>query len=375
MKNYPEFPQDKDLYYLNHAAVSPWPARTARAVTDFANENVARGAAAYPVWLKKERLLRQQICDLINAPTLESIALLKNTSEAISVVAEGIDWNTGDNVVTTSEEFPSNRIPWQAQSRHGVELREVDLGAEPGGEQALMAACNRDTRVLTVSSVQFGSGYKLDLDVLGRYCRQKNILFCVDAIQSIGAHALDVQQCDADFVMADAHKWMMGPEGIALFYCREERLEQLRLHQYGWHMVENAGNYDIKEWTPAPDARRFECGSPNMLGIHAMSASLSLLLEVGMDNIEQQISIRVDSLVDALGNDARFDIITPEDPRRRAGIVNFRPVEHDAAELHKALIARGVICAHRGGGIRFSPHFYTTTETINKVLEIINIIY
>ncbi|MDX1519248.1 MAG: aminotransferase class V-fold PLP-dependent enzyme, partial [Gammaproteobacteria bacterium] len=277
-----EFPLDEGIYYLNHAAVSPWPVRTAKAVSEFARENTVYGASRYPEWVKTESLLREQLRKLINAPSTESIALLKNTSEAISVVAEGLKWKHGDNVVSTSQEFPSNRFPWQAQADKGVEFREANLESGASPEQALIDACDRNTRVMAISSVQYGSGLKLDLEVLGQYCRGKDILFCVDAIQSLGAHTLDVQACHADFVMADAHKWMMGPEGIALFYCRDDWIDRLELHQYGWHMVENAGNYDQREWNPAPDARRFECGSPNMLGIHALSASLSLIEEVGM---------------------------------------------------------------------------------------------
>lgn len=369
-----EFPQEPGLFYLNHAAVSPWPLRTAQAVANFATENVTRGASHYPDWVKKETFLREQIRSLINAESIDSIALLKNTSEAISVVSEGIQWKQGDNVVSSNQEFPSNRIPWQAQARHGVEFREVDLETGPTPEQNLIDACDRHTRVLAISSVQYGSGLKLDLERLGEFCRKKDIFFCVDAIQSIGAHVLDVQQCHADFVMADGHKWMMGPEGIALFYCRDELLEQLQLHQYGWHMVENAGNYDEKEWLPAANARRFECGSPNMLGIHALSASLSLLEETGLEKIEQRITGHIDKFIQSLDSDNRFQLMTPMDPSHRAGIITFRLRDREVAEVHRELVKNGVICAHRFGGIRFSPHFYTSNEAIKKVLEILNII-
>ncbi len=368
-----EFPLVDGLIYLNHAAVSPWPARTAEAVYRFANENTFTGAKNYPAWLAHEKKLRKQVQDLIHAPDIDDIALLKNTSEALSVVAEGIAWNTGDNIVTTDEEFPSNRIVWEAQQRHGVTLKEINVRDNENPEQALMNQCDAKTRVMAVSSVQFASGIRLDLELLGKFCRDQDILFCVDAIQSIGAIPMDVQAIQADFVMADGHKWMLGPEGLALFYCREKVRHELQLHQFGWHMVEHSGDYDRKDWEPAASARRFECGSPNMLGIYALSASLSLLQEVGIDRIEQRIHVLVDLLFELFSKTAGVSIITPEPRERRAGIFTMKFANHDMQELHKELINHQVICAYRGGGIRFSPHFYNSTENIYKLDDIISL--
>lgn len=368
-----EFPQEKDLVYLNHAAVAPWPKRTTDAVKKFAEENNRTGAANYKQWLEKETRLREQLRDFINAPLVDEISLLKNTSEALSVVACGIDWKSGENIVTTDQEFPSNRIAWQAQSRHGVKLREVDIAATVEPEKALLDACDNYTRVMTVSSVQYGTGFRLDLARLGQFCQDKNILFCVDAIQSIGAHRFDVQEIQADFAMADAHKWMLGPEGIALFYCRSRLRDQLELHQYGWHMVEDRNNYDSKSWEPAINGHRFECGSSNMLGIHALSASLSLFQEIGMENVEPMLLDHTDYLTEQL---LRFDgvrLISPQDRQRRAGIVTFTIDDVDMAELQQKLFIEKVICAYRVGGIRLSPHFYTERAKIDKVLEIITV--
>lgn len=363
-----EFPQPADLVYLNHAAVSPWPARSAEAVKQFVDENVSMGATHYKKWLNTERTLRQQIKDLVNAPSVDDIALLKNTSEALSVVACGIDWQAGDNVVSSNEEFPSNRVPWQAQQANGVDFRPVDISNnEP--EQALIEACDGQTRVLTISSVQYSSGIRLDLAVLGEFCRKNNILFCVDAIQSIGAHKIDVQEIHADFVMADAHKWMLGPEGIALFYCKAERREQLALHQFGWHMLENAGDFDATSMQPTSTAQRFECGSLNMLGIHALSASLSLIEEIGIEQIERIIFNNISYLIDKLNNIDGISILTPVQQRHHAGIVTFSLDSIDSVELHRMLMNNNVICAQRGAGIRFSPHFYISTEKLDKAIE------
>lgn len=366
-----EFPLAEDIYYLNHAAVSPWPKRTSQAVQVFAYENCTQGAANYPKWLEQEKTLRKQLKTLINAPSIDDIALLKNTSEALSVVAEGLNWQSGDNIVSSNEEFPSNRLPWLAQAKHGVEFREVDLSAEASAEESLIAACDKKTRLLTISSVEYGSGRRFDLEMLGNFCRANNILFCVDAIQSLGALPFDCQQIKADFVMADAHKWLLGPEGIALFYSREEVRAQLNLHQYGWHMVKNAGNYDALDWQVADSAKRFECGSPNMLGIHAMSASLSLIEESGIDNIARLIINNTSYIIDNIKNIDGLSFISPTEKPHYAGIVTFNIDGVNIPLLHSKLMKNKVICANRAGGIRFSPHFYTSQEIINNSLDIL----
>ena len=370
-----EFPQDDDIIYLNHAAVAPWPKRTAEAVKQFADENARLGAVNYKQWLEKESFLRKQLCDFINAASIDEISLLKNTSEALSVVACGINWNSGENIVSTDQEFPSNRISWQAQQKHGVDFREVDISSAEDPEQALMDACDRNTRVLTVSSVQYGSGLRMDLARLGQFCRDNGILFCIDAIQSIGALQFDVQENQADFAMADAHKWMLAPEGIALFYCRADLRDLLELHQFGWHMVEDHNNYDTKIWKPAVNGRRFECGSMNMLGVHALSASLSLLQEVGMNTVESLLLERTNHLTEQLLRNGRIRILSPLQRQRRAGIVTFTIDGVDMAGFHQQLLGQKVICAHRMGAIRFSPHFYTELAKIDKSLEIISLTY
>lgn len=367
-----EFLIDPDIHYLNHAAVSPWPMRTANAVKKFADENVHSGASHYLDWLEIESKLKTQIKDLLNAPSANDIALLKNTSEALSVVACGIDWRDGNNIVSSDQEFPSNRIVWEAQARHGVEFREIDINSDDP-ESALINACDEHTRVMAVSSVQYGTGLKLDLAKLGQFCRDNDIYFCVDAIQSIGAHQFDIQAIKADFVMADAHKWMCGPEGIALFYCRAEIREQLQLNQFGWRMVENSGDYTRKDWTPATDARRFECGSPNMLGIHALSASLSLFEEIGMQQVAELVLKKSSYLVDKISKLDGITLLSPTSENRRAGIVTFIIEAKDNTEIYTNLMKNKVICANRLGGIRFSPHFYTDLKTINNSLEILSL--
>jgi len=366
-----EFKLEEDIIYLNHAAVSPWPYRTAEAIKQFAEENISSGASNYPDWIIKENELRGQLKRLINAPSEDDISLLKNTSEALSVVAEGIDWQTGDNIVSSNEEFPSNRFPWLAQAKHGVEFREIDIAHTESPEQALISACDAKTRLITISSVQYGTGRRLDLEQIGQFCHANNILYCVDAIQSLGALPFDAQSINADFVMADAHKWMLGPEGIALFYCNAEIRDSLALHQFGWRMVKDVGNYDSKDWQVADSGKRFECGSPNMLGIHALSASLSLIEEVGIEKISRNIINNICYIIDNINNIDGLNFISPIEKPHYAGIVTFNIDTIDMAGLYTKLLKNKVICANRAGGIRFSPHFYTSRNKIDKALAIL----
>ncbi|MVW77063.1 aminotransferase class V-fold PLP-dependent enzyme [Pseudomonas xionganensis] len=366
-----EFPQAPGLRYLNHAAVAPWPRRAAEAVTAFAQENLLSGARDYPDWLGVERRLRERLQRLLNAPSSADIALAKNTSEALSFVAFGLDWRAGDQVLISDEEFPSNRIVWEALSRFGVEVRQISLTAsDPEG--ALLAACGPRTRLLSVSAVQYASGLRLDLARLGQGCRQRGVLFCIDAIQQLGALPFDVQAYACDFAMADGHKWLLGPEGLGVFYCRDELREQLKLHEYGWHMLEHAGDYQRQDWQPAHSGKRFECGSPNMLGAMALEASLSLLEEVGMAQVAQGLNERIQALQDGLQRLPGCQLHSPLEPARRAGILTFSLEGWDNQLLHKRLLDQQVICAQRGAGIRFSPHFYTPEGVIEETLALVH---
>jgi selenocysteine lyase/cysteine desulfurase len=356
-----QFPIDANILYLNHAAVGVWPRRTAEVVKAFADENMRQGATDYPQWMKVERELRGRLQGLLGAASVDDIALTKNTSEALSLIAYGLDWQAGDHIVSSDQEFPSNRMVWESLQSKGVELRLADVsGHDP--EAALLACCNDKTRLLTVSSVQYGTGLRMDLNRLGEYCHDHGILFCVDAIQSLGALCFDALACQADFVVADGHKWMLGPEGLALFYSTPAARDALSLLQYGWHMAERAGDFDATDWMPATAARRFEPGSPNMLGIQALNASLSLLEEIGMADIEAAVLANANALMAWVNTHSELELITPTEPNRHAGIVTFRHKHKDQAAhaaLYRSLMKAGIVCAHRAGGIRFSPHFYS----------------
>jgi selenocysteine lyase/cysteine desulfurase len=365
-----DFQLDPSVVYLNHAAVAPWPRRTAEAVSRFAAANASRGASDYEAWLGVEQTLRARLARLLNAPSAEDVALVKNTSEALSFVACGLPWRHGDNVVSIAQEFPSNRIVWESLAPRGVALRLLDLYASADPEADLIALCDGDTRLVSVSSVQYARGLRLDLERIGTHCREHDILFCVDAIQQLGAIPFDVQAAQADFVAADGHKWMLGPEGLAVFYARDAVRDRIALSQFGWHMVERMGDFERTDWAPARSARRFECGSPNMLGIHALEASLALIEETGMASISDAIYRNISQCIELIECN-RFDLLSDPNPERRSGILTFRVPGLDQGAMHKALMRRGVVCALRGGGIRFSPHFHTSPRELERAFAIL----
>ncbi len=370
----PYFQLDDDIVHLNHAAVAPWPIVTRDAVVAFADENLSVGSQHYDQWLTTEQQLKQKLVQLINAESSDEIAILKNTSEGLSLIAQGLSFDTGDNIVVPAEEFPSNKVVWQALESQGIELRQVAVQDNEQPEKALIDAMDESTRLLSCSSVQYARGLRLDLNQIGLACKQNDTLFCVDAIQSLGALVFDAQACHADFVVADGHKWMCAPEGTALFYCRRSVQPLLQLRQYGWHMLKDAfdfsHNHDAMQI--AENAQRFESGSPNMMGIAALNASLGLLLDIGIENIQAKVMANATYLIEQFSKLPEITILTPTMTARHGGIITFQKGGVDNVQLYQYLQDKNVICAYRGDGIRFSPHFYTSRQVMDKALKLLS---
>jgi selenocysteine lyase/cysteine desulfurase len=363
------FPVLEQGHYLNHAAIAPWPLPVAEAVRQFAEENLRRGPRDYAAWIRREQSLRRQLAELAGAASPDEISLLKNTTEGISLVAWGLDWRAGDNVVLPRGEFASNRLPWLAQASRGVAIREVDIRSERDAEAALIAAMDGGTRLLSVSAVQWSDGFRLDLGRLGEACHERGVLFCVDAIQQLGALQLNAEDCQVDFLAADAHKWLLGPEGIALFYSRPGARERLALLQRGWHMFEHPWHFQRDDWTPAASGKRFEAGSPNSVGQAALHAAAELLLERGMRSVEARVLENTAYLLTRLVGLPGVRLVSHSDPARRSGIVSFSCERMAARELQRQLAARDVNCALRGDTIRLSPHFYQGEQELESFMR------
>lgn len=366
-----EFPILQHGLYANHAAIAPWPRLTSEAVIKFAEENCQQGPEKYPRWLLQETRLRERLARLINAASADDIALLKNTTEGICTIANGIDWRKGDNIVLPLDEFPSNRLPWLALRDSGVEVREVDIRSASDPEQALLARMDKHTRLLSVSAVQWIDGLRLRLETLGAACRHNKVLFFVDAIQHLGALQMDVQACNIDFLAADGHKWLLAPEGVAVFYCHKDIRSRLRLQQHGWRMVDESYQFDRAHWQPSDSAIRFEAGSPNILGQTALYASVGLLQQVGMQRVEAAIAENSLALSKGLTDIAGVELVREFDPHNFSGIVCFRTPQRELAEIHRAFKKSQLTCALRGDAIRLSPHFYQAGTPIDDILDLI----
>ena len=365
-----EFPVTKSYIYMNHAGVAPISSRVRDAMMGFVEDATVNGAVNVETWVETAEMCRSVAAQLINADSTE-IAFMKNTTQGILIVANGIDWREGDNVVTTAVEFPANVYPWWSlKERYGVETR---MAPEREGRIRLddiVAAIDERTRVVTISHVEFASGYRNDIKTLGKICRERDIWFVVDAIQSLGAIEVDVKLSYVDILAADGHKWLLAPEGAAIFYCADEKRERLINTNVGWSSVVNPRDFLNYDLTQKPDATRFEEGSYNSVGLYGLNAAIELLLEVGISTIETHILQLTRGLIEGLESKG-YRVITPNADSERAGIVVFESDQHTPTELYELLHEQKIITTERGSGLRVSPHFYNTGSEITHLLEVL----
>lgn len=358
------FPVTRNLVYLNHAAVGPLSTRAAEAMGSHARDQRDFGALHWRDWYHAHDSARAAAARLVGAEESE-IAILKNTSEGLSFVAEGLRWKDGDNAVVTALEFPSNMTPWRNLARRGVEVRVAPSPDVPG----IAPLVDERTRVVSVSSVAFHNGVVADLEGLGALCREREVRFCVDAIQSLGVLPMDVRRFNIDFLAADGHKWLCGPEGAAVFFVAAERREELDVLEFGWTNIVRLGSFLDADAVPRADGRRFEAGSLNTNGIYGLNAALDLIHEVGVDAIAGEV-IRLATLLADRLEGAGFRLGSPRPIS--SGIVGC--VVDDGRELmrlHGELEKRSIVCAPREGMLRFSPHYYNEDAEIERVVEVL----
>jgi selenocysteine lyase/cysteine desulfurase len=367
------FPILRHWHFFNHAGVSPLPHAASEALRTFADQ-AERQAYLGSNWYHDVESLRIAAADLINAHR-DEIAFVKNTSEGISIVANGIDWQWGDRVVTTAIEYPANIYPWMEQVRtRGIKLIMVPEEVDEAGRRfvplakILEEAKDPKTKVVTISHVEFASGQRHDLAALGAFCRENKIFFCVDAIQSLGVLPLDVVAMNIDYLSADGHKWLLGPEGAGIFYCRRELIERTRPLMVGWMNVVDAQNYGAYDYTLRADAGRFECGSHNVAGLLSLKASLDMLREVGVDAVSQRLKLLTDRLI--LGVMMKgYQVVSPRKGFDWSGIVSFVSPTHNHQEIILRLRKQHQTeIAFREGRLRASPHFYNTEAQIDRLI-------
>jgi selenocysteine lyase/cysteine desulfurase len=364
-----EFPVTKSHLYFNHAGVSPIPARAAAAGIRMLESSRDEGAFHLRKWEDLANGTRGRFARVVGASP-EEIAFVKNTSEGLSFVAAGFPWRDGDNLVTSNAEYPSNIYPWMRLQTRNVEVRMVPAREGRVKKEDLFAACDGKTRLIALSSVEFANGYRNDLPGIGEYCQHHGIFFCVDGIQSLGVLPMDVKAFGIDALSADGHKWLLAPEGIGGFYISRDVMEMVEPVILGWHSVRNRFDFENYDFRLSPDARRFEPGSMNTVGLAAFGASLDLLLSVGVDRVWERVRRLTEQVLEKARGEG-YEVVSPDHPEERSGIVTFRVPGTDNAALWKSLLARRAVCSHRAGGIRVSPHFYNTPEEIDRLFSLI----
>jgi len=356
-----EFPVTGNYIYLDHAGVAPISLRVKTAIETFLAESAEGGSFHYPVWAERAAETRRACAQLINAGP-DEIAFVKSTSHGLSIVAQGLDWMPGDNVLIYEKEFPSNIYPWLNLRSKGVEVRTIPSRDGRILFEDISRLINSRTRLLAISSVQFSNGFRIDLEKIGSLCRDKQVLLCVDAIQSLGMVPMDVKAFHIDFLSADAHKWLLGPEGIGIFYCSNGLAERLSPPLIGWKSVRNELAFDRPDFLLKTNCLRFEEGSMNLLGIFGLGAALDLLFEVGIEQIEQRV-LDLGDLILLEAEKRGYRALTPGARHERGGNITVSG-NFDPAQMRDALREKGIMVNARGGGLRISPHFYNTEEEI-----------
>jgi cysteine desulfurase/selenocysteine lyase len=358
-----EFPVTEHLVYLNHAAVAPLCRPAADAMKWLADDAVNFGSLHYDQWLAAYEGVRRATAAMINC-TPKEVALVKNTSEGISMVTTGLRWRTGDKVVAFREEFPANVYPWQRLAPLGVEVCRLSI-FDP--LDRIEEAC-RGARLLAISFVQYLSGLRADLVAIGEICARHKVFFFVDAIQGLGAFPLDVRAAGIHAIAADGHKWLLGPEGCGVLYVAKELQDEIEPVEFGWTNVAAYADYASRDMALRPDAGRYECGTLNTIGCFGLRAAFEFLLRVGVANVGSAVQALGDRLWAGLA-ERGYETLGVRSAETGAGIVSFRKEGTEAHLIVRRLREHGFIAAPRQGWVRVSPHFYISPEEIDRFLD------
>jgi len=359
----------RDWAYLDHASVSPLPARTADALRAWTTDLETQGSAQWPAWHQHVQEARRLGAELLHAQP-EEVALVNSTTAGINLVAEGFPWRSGDNLVTLASEFPSNVYPWKNLSNQGVETRIVPA---PRGRVSLAdvaAACDARTRLLAVSWVEFLTGWRNDLAAWAELAHQRGAYLFVDAIQGLGVLPLDVRETPVDFLAADGHKWLLGPEGAGLFFTRSEHLDLLRPRGVGWNSMVRPYEFQRLDGTLKPTAARYEGGTYNTSGFVALRASLELHLRYALRDKEARLAHLIETAADQLAR-LGVELHRPLNAGLRSGILAFRWPGQDLAACRRFGWQQKVAFSVRGDCLRISPHVYNHEEDLDRFVQVL----
>jgi cysteine desulfurase/selenocysteine lyase len=361
------FPVTRRLVYFNHAAVSPIPSRAARALEQQVKEQMQYGVEREDLWEERAERARRLAAELLNSSPGE-IAFVKNTTEGLNLFARGLDWRKGDTVVLPRAEFPANVYPWLSLESKGVKIRFVKDRSGRILVEDIERAIDARTRVVAISFVEFSSGFRNDLERIGKICKQRGVHLVVDGIQGVGALSLDVRKCNLSAMSAAGHKWLLSPQGTGIFYCPKRVMARLEHPMPGWMSVVGWGDYYNFDYKLFKDSRRYESAQRNLLGLCGLLESLKLVKELGIGNIERRILDITDHLCDLLMKRG-FRIFSSRRKGEKSGIVSFFVKGGDAERVSEMLRRKCIIVSAREGRLRASPHYYNSFEEVDRFVE------
>ncbi len=365
-----QMPVHREWAYLDHAAVAPLSQPAGVAIRELATQAEELGDTVWPQWAANIRRMRTQFSELLGAEE-DDLFVVPNTSTGISLVAEGFPWKNGDNVVIPEGEFPSNLFPWLNQQHRGVQVRIVPRRGSVVEVDDLIAQVDDRTRIIAASWVGYSSGYRIDVADLVHRAHEKGVLVFLDAIQGLGVHPLDIRKVPMDFLAADGHKWLLGPEGVGIAMIRREHRVKMRCPIVGWNSVQNAHQFSHATFELREDAARYEAGSANMLGVAGLSASVELFLKVLRTSGPNAIEDRVLELSSHLARElVQLGATVDRDSRRhhQSGIVTFNVPGFEPGAVRERALANHIVLSCRGGGIRASVHAYNNSDDIERLV-------
>jgi len=355
-----QFPVLEKYIYLNPAGGSPMSMMAAEAGKRYFDEMVAEGDVPYERWMQRTEEVRGKLATLLNA-CADEIGFTVNTSSAMSMIALMLKGE--GEVLTMRDEFPSSTVAWINQG-YNVHFVEPVNHAYPVShiERHITAG----TRILVTSAVQYGTGFRQDLEALGKLCRKHKLLFVVNATQAIGVMPVDVQKAGIDFMAFSGLKWTTSGYGAGVIYVSRQMAERYRFPVAGWQSVEHPNEMNNAEWTLRKTASVMEAGCPHFPSVFALGGALDLILSAGTDNIHQRVT-GLNRLLQQELLKKGFPVITFEDEKCISGITIIKT--SNAKTIKEHLLKKNIFVAARGEGIRVSVSFFNNEADIETFLE------
>ena len=361
------FPYLKNkIIYFNHASTGPITTIVKDRIESFLKERSEDKIDDYWAFKAVADESKEMIGEMINCSG-DRIAFLDNTTNGIIWLAQGIDWKAGDRIILNDVEFPANVYPFLQLKEKGVEIDFINSTNGIVTAEEIINSIHPRTKLISISFVQFLSGYRIDLEKIGKICKEKDIIFSVDAIQGLGAVRLDVEKFNIDFLASGTQKWLLGLQGLAFIYIRTELQNKMKSAPIGWLAVKDAWNLLDFDLTTKETAERFQPGTLNNLGIYAFNSSMKLFKEFGFDEIEKQVLVNSKYFIDELVKIGYNSPMLSLHEKHLAGIISFR--SENAQKIFDILSQKKIVCSLREGYIRFAPHFYNTKQEIDLVVD------